>query len=105
MPSRVRRPNVPVELPIVLVEWEDAWAKDAGETWVHREPAPGPWKPYVVQSCGFLLEEHPEGVVLTESLTPELTGQRQQIPRGMIRSVKVLQTPTRAKHATKPGNS
>lgn len=76
------------EPQMVLVVWEDAYAPDIGETWVAAGEFA--WKPLMVKSVGFLLHDLPEGVVLTDSLMPDYTGQRSQIPRGMVRSVTVL---------------
>ena len=73
--------------PLVLVEWEDAHVRDS-DTWV--EDQPNTWAPFIVQTVGFVLYDGPEGVMLVESKAPGMTGQRVQLPRGMIRSVTVL---------------
>ena len=74
--------------PVVLVEWEDAYAPDLHQTWVSAVVEP--WKPLIVRSAGFLVYDGPEGVRLTDSLMTDFTGQKNQIPRGMIRSVTYL---------------
>lgn len=72
----------------VVVEWEDCYVLDNGP-WAEKE-TDFKWVPYVVESTGFLLYEGPEGVVITDSWTDkDHTGTRQQIPRGMIRKLRV----------------
>lgn len=74
---------------IVLVEWEDACNLDAGVTWAEPE-IPEKYNPVIHHSVGFLLLDEPGGVVITGSFSEAAFGPRDQIPRGMIRSITVL---------------
>lgn len=74
--------------PIVLVVWEDAVNHDIGKTWVEIEHFQ--WNPMIVETSGFLVYDGPEGMMITDSILQDFTGQKQQIPRGMIRSVTTL---------------
>ncbi len=73
--------------PLVLVEWEDATQLDAGP-WADNEPVA--YKPKVFQQVGFLLSDTAEGVILTHAWSDNLVATRDQIPRGMVRSVQPL---------------
>lgn len=76
---------------IAEVVWEDAFAPDVHSTWVDRQTGKYVWKPWLARTVGFVLYDGPEGVVLTDSLGgDDQTGQRQQIPRGMIREFNIL---------------
>jgi hypothetical protein len=72
--------------PIVLVIWEDARTQDGGP-WVGREVE---YKPYLVHQVGFLIKDSPEGIIISQAVAPEALGVPDQIPRGMIRSLKYL---------------
>lgn len=74
--------------PIVAVTWEDAAVIDAGP-WVPNEAKA--YKPHIVLQVGFLLSCTDEGVILSQAWHPESVAARDQIPRGMIRSMTVLQ--------------
>ncbi len=73
--------------PIVAVVWEDAQVMDDG-AWV--ENANHDYKPYLVYQVGFLLSDTPEGLILSQAWNPKMVGARDQIPRGMVRSVTPL---------------
>jgi hypothetical protein len=73
---------------MVLVEWEDVKVLDS-ETWVENKPI-ADTKPFVVFTVGFLLHSDSQRLVLVESWNTDLTGPRQQIPRGMVRRVSKL---------------
>lgn len=46
------------------------------------------WKPFLVETVGFVLYDGPEGIVVTDSWSSgDLMGPRTQIPRGMLRRV------------------
>lgn len=79
---------------IVLVEWEDASVLD-NETWVDRATAPVATAT-VFSQVGHLLEDTPDHVVLTCTIGDKLMGARTRIPRGMVRSITVLE-PKRAR--------
>lgn len=85
---------------IALVEWEDAAALDEHLTWVPVEDAQ--WKSTIVRSVGFVLYDGPEGIVLTDSVMQGCTGQRHQIPRGMVRRVQILAASQRRNQRAKP---
>ena len=73
--------------PLVLVEWEDATQLDAGP-WASNEPVD--YKPKVFQQVGFLISDTPDGVILTHAWSDDLVAARDQIPRGMIRSIQTI---------------
>jgi hypothetical protein len=81
-----------VDHPLVLVEWEDATLIDSEDTWVDRNE-PTAYTPHVMQSVGFLLFDGPEGIILTDTLSPHVQAPRDQIPRGMIRAIHKLRRP------------
>jgi hypothetical protein len=74
--------------PLVLVTWEDASVKDEG-AWADND-SDHTYVAKVFQTVGFLLHDGPEGIVLTDSWHEDTVGARDQIPRGMIRSMKRL---------------
>jgi hypothetical protein len=74
---------------MVEVVWEDAYAPDLHQTWVEVETKQT-WKPWMVRTVGFLLYDGPEGVIVSDTTCDGFTGQRQQIPRGMIREINML---------------
>ena len=76
--------------PMVLIEWEDATQLDTGAWADNDTPA---YVPKIFQQVGFLLSDTPEGVILTSAWSPDLVAARDQIPRGMVRSIQHLQKP------------
>lgn len=74
---------------IVKVEWEDACRLDDG-TWVDSETE-NVYHPVIMRTTGYLLYDGPEGVIVTGTFSPTEMGPRDQIPRGMIISVTVLE--------------
>ena len=74
---------------IAEVVWEDAFAPDVHSTWVDAQPR-YVWKPWIARTVGFVLYDGPEGVLVTDSIGDGQTGQRVQIPRGMIGEFNVL---------------
>lgn len=73
--------------PLVMIVWEDATMLDC-EAWApnkdHR------YSPKHFVSVGFLLYDGKEGVILTSAWSPDTVAARDQVPRGMIRSIKRL---------------
>jgi hypothetical protein len=69
----------------VKVEWEDAVLL-TDNAWNDGEDEYS-YNPWICVSTGILLYDGPEGIILTDSISPEATGHVQQIPRGMIRSL------------------
>lgn len=74
--------------PMVLVVWEDAKVVDDGATWAENKPVA--YRPHVFHQVGFLVSDTAAGVILTAAWHPEMVAARDQIPRGMIRSMTVL---------------
>lgn len=73
---------------MVSVEWEDATEQTA-TAWTDKGEVQA-WTPCIVQTVGFVVHDHADGMVLTDSYTGALYGRVTQIPRGMIRSVTEL---------------
>jgi hypothetical protein len=73
--------------PLVLVTWEDATLLDL-DPWTPNKDHKYSPKHFV--SVGFLLYEGKEGVILTSAWSVDTVASRDQIPRGMIRSIKKL---------------
>jgi len=72
--------------PIVLVTWDDAATLDLG--WSKENPVP---EPHIMFSVGFLLTETNDHIVLAMDTDIGLGHNGQgQIPKGMIRSMKIL---------------
>lgn len=69
------------------VVWEDAKALNLGP-WVEEQEYT--YEPYLVTTVGFVLYEGPDGVVMTDSYAPGITGGVHQIPRSMIIESKEL---------------
>lgn len=84
--------------PLVLVEWEDATTLDP-HPWVDNEAVT--YRPLVFRQVGFMLAQTPEGVVLTQAWHPDKVAARDQIPRGMIRSITPL-SPAPVRRRGKP---
>ena len=76
-----------MSLPIVLVEWDDAHMEG---WWI--DGAPQAPTPTLVRSVGYLTHKTRQHIVLVQSLSDGQHGNRLQIPRGMVRSMKLLQT-------------
>ncbi len=71
--------------PIVAVIWDDATALD-GWSSGGDEPIP-----CLVLSVGFLVKQTKKHIVLAQDLAPDgLQCGRGQIPRGMVKQIKVL---------------
>lgn len=86
--------------PMALVVWEDIKTLHSNETWT--ETKKHEYAPFVVHQVGFVLEDLPTHVLLTQAWHPELTSPPDQIPRGCIREVRMLTTqkPPRSKKLT-----
>lgn len=74
--------------PLVLVQWEDAQSIDES-AWVENKDHD--YKPYLVYQVGFLLSDTEQGLILSQAWNPKAVGARDQIPRGMVRSVVLLE--------------
>ena len=74
------------KLPLVLVEWDDAWA-DATAAVTERDVGDS-HKAEVIRTLGWLLKEDDKGVsVAAEYCADGSYRGRSFIPRGMIRSM------------------
>jgi hypothetical protein len=72
---------------LVEVVWEDACELD-DTPWVFiDEPQ---YLPKTVVQVGYVVADNEYGVVLTSAYTDTQHGRRMQIPRGMIREVRLL---------------
>lgn len=77
--------------PMVLVVWEDIKTLYSNETWT--ETKKHDYVPFLVHQVGFLLEDAPTHVLVTQAWNPELTSPPDQIPRGCIKEVRLLAAP------------
>ena len=71
--------------PIVCIEWIDA-ATDHG--W--EEISDSDFSPTIAVSVGFMIKEDDTTIVLASSYTGTASNNRLQIPKGMIKTMKVL---------------
>lgn len=83
------------EPQLIRVTWEDAACLDS-EPWVHTSDEPMKYEPVVITTVGFLLHQSDAGLIITGAWSPDRTGPRDQIPKGMVRSVEYLE-PVKAK--------
>lgn len=74
--------------PVVCVCWEDAKVKDSGPWAENRDHT---YEKHLVFQVGFLLSDTDDGLILTQGWHPELVAARDQIPRGMVRSITYLE--------------
>jgi hypothetical protein len=74
---------------VVYVVWEDACDRDEGG-WAPAD-LPATYEPVLMHSVGFVVHDSEAGLILTGTVNPSCFGIRTQIPRGMIRSIKILQ--------------
>ena len=83
-------------IPLVIVEWLDAWTNELGVT---IEDVGASHKPMRVQTIGWLLKDDEIGVQLANEFYDDSYRGRTFIPRAMVRSVThhVLAKPRRAR--------
>jgi len=80
-------------MKLAYVIWEDASELDVTPWSEHEEDFI--YIPVLCKQVGFILYDGPEGIVLTEGVLDDGTvARRNQIPRGMIRSVQWLTEPS-----------
>jgi hypothetical protein len=80
-------------MKLAYVIWEDASELDITPWAEHEEDFI--YVPVLCKQVGFVLYDGPEGIVLTEGVLDDGTvARRNQIPRGMIRSVEWLTEPS-----------
>ena len=76
-------------MKLALVEWEDACDIDT-EPWVELD---GSFKyvPLIATQVGYIVYEGKEGIVMSSAKIGSCVARRSQIPKGMIRSIKILE--------------
>lgn len=80
-------------MKLVYVVWEDACELDDAPWGVHTEDFV--YEPTLCRQVGFLLYDGPEGVVISNGVMLDgIVARRNQIPRGMIRSIEWLTEPS-----------
>jgi hypothetical protein len=86
--SKSKRPNQ--SYPLVEVWWDDAAALTHG--WKTKEEFERESiKPEIMISVGFLLKETEDHVIIAMDLDKDgASNQRSQIPKGMMRKLKIL---------------
>lgn len=74
---------------VVEIVWDDAEAQEAG--WA---PAPDKLTESLAMTVGFLIKETKKHVLISHTTDAEQINGRLQIPKGMIKSIKVLYSKT-----------
>lgn len=82
-----------------LIEWEDARVLDDSH-WVGVTET-STYTPLIMKTLGYLLYDGPEGVIVTSTISDNCFATRDQIPRGMIRSIIELELPVPVKPVKK----
>ncbi len=79
-------------MKLAYVVWEDAAELDETPWALHDECFT--YDPVLCKQVGFVVYDGPEGIVLTEAVIGDVTvARRNQIPKGMIRSLTWLTEP------------
>lgn len=73
-----------VDLPLVLVEWDDA---HTGEEAIDRDTVTSYHKPTIISTLGWVLIDDEVGITLVNEYYDSSYRGRTFIPRGMVRSV------------------
>lgn len=82
--KKVKRPWQ--HYPLVEVVWDDAAGLKDGWTAKHEKP-----EPYIALSVGFLIHDGPDHILIAQDTDAEGSHNgRTQIPRGMVKQIKVL---------------
>jgi hypothetical protein len=80
-------------MKLAYVIWEDASELDVTAWATHDEDFV--YNPVLCRQVGFIIYDSDEGIVLTEAVTSNgEVARRNQIPRGMIRSIEWLTEPS-----------
>lgn len=75
--------------PMCEVVWDDAAGLRHG--WMSSEEE---LKPQLVLSVGFLIQETPDHIVIAQDVDGEgAHNGRSQIPRGMVKQIKIIRKP------------
>jgi len=72
-------------LPLVLVEWEDAF--NGNHDWFRLDTLPDAVEPLIVQTTGFLVQSNRERITLAQSFSDTSACNLWTIPRAMVRSL------------------
>jgi hypothetical protein len=76
---------------MVLVEWEDIKVLEASSgAWTENKAHE--YKPFIVFTAGYLMQEFPEAIHISGSWNEQLIAPIDQIPRGAIRKITPLST-------------
>ena len=82
--KKVSRPRQ--HYPMVEVVWDDAAGLKDGWTAKHEKP-----EPYIALSIGFLIHDGPDHILIAQDTDESGSHNgRTQIPRGMVKHIKVL---------------
>ena len=76
-------------MKLALVEWEDACDIDS-EPWVEHDPT-HKYVPLIATQVGYIVHESKEGIIMSSAKIGNCIARRSQIPKGMIRSIKILE--------------
>lgn len=91
MAKKIKRPFQKYDL--VEVIWDDAAGLKDGWKATHEMP-----DPYIALSVGFLLQDTGEHIIIAQDTDEEGSHNgRTQIPRGMVKRIKVLRKADREK--------
>ena len=83
---------------LVEVWWDDASALKHG--WEEKD---ADLKPQMVLSVGFLIKETDDHILIAQDIDPQgMHNGRTQIPRGMVKNIKVLKREDGAKKVVVP---
>ena len=73
-------------MKIVEVEWLDAHSSMDAMTISDLEKQ----KPILTKSCGFLIHEDQEKIILASMIYEDILDQYQVIPKGMVKKIRVI---------------
>ena len=88
---------IPTKYDLCLVQWDDAAGLRDGWKASHEKPSP-----YIALSSGWLIHDGPDHIVIAQDTDEEGSHNgRTQIPRGMVKHIKVLRKADKPKDDTK----
>ena len=89
---------IPTKYDLCLVQWEDAAGLRDGWKASHEKPSP-----YIALSSGWLIHDGPDQIVIAQDTDEEGSHNgRTQIPRGMVKHIKVLRKAASSKGTIAP---
>lgn len=77
-------------LPLVLVEWEDAYS--GNHDWFKSDTLPEAVDPLMVMTAGFLVQSNHQRITVAQSFSHDSMAALWTIPRPMVRSITKLET-------------